>query len=308
MQFPQLFGIVRTYPMRPPSLQFFRAELGHPRPPRSMRSLHDDDFYIIRAAPPHVQVEIDSDVGLNRRSLDTGIYTLRYKHPRTNQIDEVYSWSLPFTVYFRGSRELIPILEFQYRSWIPVDANWSLEIPMTPREVMNILSEVNRLRTEEIRRMEDQEEVQTVWGGRGRTPVGFGAGHGPDDWDDRVTGNPDEFVGAGGRRRTHARTPTPPSIRSAPTVIERVVERLVERVVVQSQPLPKPVGDLLLSTARKGPDSCPITAVPFPECESLSVTSCFHVFDTRSLTRWRESHTTCPVCRSAIQNIVSETA
>lgn len=312
-QIPDVFGIVRTYPSRAPSLQFFTAELGLTQTPRSIRSTGVrspyDSYSLIRSFPQSLQHQIDPDVEVNRSIEDAGIYTLRYKHTRHTDIQEVYYWHLPFKVYSRTTGQLIPVLEFQYRSWIPTDNQWSIELPLNPREVLEILSEINRLRTEQIRRMEDSNGVRPVW--NYRPPLGFGAGSsGPDDWDDRVIGNPDEFVGAiplvRARARNRLRTPTPPSQRTQPTIIERVVERVV--VQVQSQPLPKPVGDVLLSNARKGADSCPITALPFAECESLCVTSCFHIFDSASLTRWRETHTTCPVCRSAIQNIVSETA
>jgi hypothetical protein len=314
-QIPDLFGIVRTYPSRAPSLQFFTAtaELGLARTPRPVRSIgvrsSYDSYSLIRSLPQNLQHQIDPDVEVHRSIEDAGIYILRYKHAHHTDIREVYYWHLPFKVYSRTTGQMIPVLEFQYRSWIPTDSHWSIELPLNPREVLEILSEINQLRTEQIRRMEDSTGARPVWNSMISLGVGAGrAGSGPDDWDDRLTGSPDEFVGALPLRRARPqnrlRTPTPPSQRTQPTIIERVVER----VVVQVQPLPKPVGDVLLSNARKGADSCPITALPFAECESLCVTSCFHIFEAASMSRWRETHTTCPVCRSAIQNIVSETA
>jgi hypothetical protein len=35
----------------------------------------------------------------------------------------------------------------------------------------------------------------------------------------------------------------------------------------------------------------------YSECDSLSITSCFHIFDKESLDHWFESNSTCPVCR-----------
>jgi hypothetical protein len=36
------------------------------------------------------------------------------------------------------------------------------------------------------------------------------------------------------------------------------------------------------------------------------VTSCFHVFDSEALNRWRQEHTSCPVCRTMITNVVTK--
>jgi hypothetical protein len=76
---------------------------------------------------------------------------------------------------------------------------------------------------------------------------------------------------------------------------------------IRVQPLPKHVGEVLLSAARKGTDSCPIAALTFAECSSLAVSSCFHIFDKESLERWMTTSASCPVCRSKIENVVSET-
>jgi hypothetical protein len=79
-------------------------------------------------------------------------------------------------------------------------------------------------------------------------------------------------------------------------------------VVVRTrvQLLPKAVGDVLLANARKGAETCPIAAIPFAECSKICVTSCFHIFDAVSLTRWCENHSNCPICRSKIENVVFE--
>jgi hypothetical protein len=129
---------------------------------------------------------------------------------------------------------------------------------------------------------------------------------GYDDHDDRLSVST-EYIGARTRRYIpqHERPPTPPP---QPEIRIVQVEVPVERVVVQTRvaPLPKNVGEVLLSHARRGADSCPIAATPFSECTQLCVTSCFHVFDFESLTRWQSEHTSCPVCRCKIENVVSE--
>jgi hypothetical protein len=88
----------------------------------------------------------------------------------------------------------------------------------------------------------------------------------------------------------------------------RVVEVPVERVVVHQKilPLPKGVGDALIRDARASTESCPILQTPFSECRKLAVSSCFHIFDKESLATWQQAHTSCPVCRCKIENVVSE--
>jgi SUMO ligase MMS21 Smc5/6 complex component len=62
----------------------------------------------------------------------------------------------------------------------------------------------------------------------------------------------------------------------------------------------------LLQQARSGSESCPIAAQPYSECSTLTVTSCFHIFDKASLERWTQTHDTCPVCRVYLTNRVNE--
>lgn len=70
--------------------------------------------------------------------------------------------------------------------------------------------------------------------------------------------------------------------------------------------LPETVGSLLLEKAWNGDECCPISAVPFKEIDSLSVTSCFHIFDTKSLRLWQVTKNECPVCRCSITNVVTQ--
>lgn len=71
-------------------------------------------------------------------------------------------------------------------------------------------------------------------------------------------------------------------------------------------PIPELVGTLLIQHAQASDDSCPISAIPYSEIQTLSATSCFHVFDTASLEQWRREHNSCPVCRTRIVNVVSK--
>jgi hypothetical protein len=80
------------------------------------------------------------------------------------------------------------------------------------------------------------------------------------------------------------------------------------KISIKEKPLhlPEHVGKVLLREAWNGEESCPISAVQFKKLSSLSVTSCFHVFDTDALNQWQELKNDCPVCRCSINNIVTE--
>jgi len=43
--------------------------------------------------------------------------------------------------------------------------------------------------------------------------------------------------------------------------------------------------------------NCAITLKPLKECDSLSVLSCFHIFDKESIIQYRETTKKCPMCR-----------
>ena len=62
----------------------------------------------------------------------------------------------------------------------------------------------------------------------------------------------------------------------------------------------------LFAEARNGTDVCPITLAPFSESEQLSITSCYHIFDTEGLNEWRAVRSTCPTCTGPIQLVIHE--
>lgn len=65
-------------------------------------------------------------------------------------------------------------------------------------------------------------------------------------------------------------------------------------------PPPKFVSELVLRDAAAKGDTCSISLTPFGDCNSVSVTSCFHIFDTESLKVWMKTKGECPVCKQAI--------
>jgi hypothetical protein len=296
--FPHVFAVVRSQAIRGPSLQILQAS-------------ERNRYYYISNDPNSPRF---LGIGLHRIArdqIDRTIYTLRYKTDEFSQVNEVKFWALPYYIQDRDWEERIPLVEFQYRSWIP--GNYDA-IPMSPIQAPEVLDSIERLQEErllEIRESEDSNSRafydNSYDSYMGNPPFrNLLMRSGPDDYDDRRRGRRGSFVGVG----YYDRPNTPPSRFHQPDVrvVERVVEVPVERVVTQVriQPLPKAVGDILLANARAGSDSCPILAIPFKECEKICVSSCFHIFDKESLARWQTTNSNCPVCRSKIENIVSE--
>jgi hypothetical protein len=278
-QIPEYFAILRDG-YRGPTLQVLQAI-----PSNDGYGSHRNTFEIVNSrrrdeyigelahAPYHI-------------TNDGNIHTLRYLPAQGEEPQEVYYWFTPFALDI-GNAQGIPLLEFQYRSWIPT-GHVPLPVRANLNELFATLHRIQETQLVEIRRREDEASMGTPRYSRAYNRI-----HTPprvDSWN---------------RNSRHLRTPSPP-----PRIVEtvRLVEVPVERVVIQNKPLPIPkaVGDLLLSNARKGADTCPILQTPFSECTKLAVSSCFHIFDAESLSMWQQTHTSCPVCRCKLENVVSE--
>jgi hypothetical protein len=85
-----------------------------------------------------------------------------------------------------------------------------------------------------------------------------------------------------------------------PTAGELASQTQVQAQANQTlKPIPRRIAWLVAEDACKNKETCPITT----ECLSpitASVTTCFHVFETESLSEWFARHpvrTKCPVCR-----------
>jgi len=63
-------------------------------------------------------------------------------------------------------------------------------------------------------------------------------------------------------------------------------------------PLPAHVIEALLRDAKVGKECCPISMTSYSECNSLTITSCFHIFETKSIEEWFKTKRNCPVCRT----------
>lgn len=287
---PEIFAIVRQS-YRGPCLQILRAHSVNNYGSRSHRHARDPFSEYTR---PHNNLtnRVENVMDVNEFSehrlqhsnmMDPSIHVFPILQPDGETTVMIKGWYLPY--YFRIDGRRIPIMDFQMRAWIPGDY-MPVAIHTDLNEFMMCMEDTQRERMREIQVREDENSI-----------------HYNHYNSSRMNYYNNDYIGAGMRR---ARPVTPP-----PRLVEtvRLVEVPVERIVTQMKalPLPKDIGDILLENARKGKDSCPIAATPFAECETLCVSSCFHIFDKASLTRWQETHTTCPVCRCKIENVVCET-
>ena len=284
---PRTFAILRTSAYRNHRFQLLKSHYSHRH-----------SAYVIEDEEPIYTSITSNGFRLTHtpfETLDERVYTIHIYNPLTHARVEVKYWYLPFE--FRN--QAIPFLEFQYRSWLPrSNEDLLVQTQVRMEEIIRVTERIQEARLADIRYSE-YREGQRHWD-LSYHPLDS---VGPDNEDDRRYYNRN-FVGALPMRRPRPPTPPPP-----PEIRIVEVEIPVERIVIQrrTQPLPKAIGDILLSNARKTIDNCPIAQVPFGECQTLSITSCFHIFDSESLTKWQETHATCPVCRATIENIVSET-
>jgi hypothetical protein len=63
---------------------------------------------------------------------------------------------------------------------------------------------------------------------------------------------------------------------------------------------PRHVLEILKQDAISKGDSCPISFTPFAECESITVTSCFHLFETVAIQQWLATKQLCPTCKQLV--------
>jgi len=287
--FPEVFAILRDG-VRNPCLQILRS---HPCLYNRRRNSIPGGYHEVSNfmnASLYDGLIVRSPYTVSR---DETVYIFNYFHSQSGEPQEVYYWFTPFALESRNG-DLIPLLEFQYRSWIPTGYQ-PVPVRANMNQLFDTLTQIQDERLAEIRNIEDTHSIVTLSPRHTDFP----------SYENDIT----RWAHLQGRYppvRHHSRPQTPPLPQIVETV--RIVEVPVERLVVEHRmmPLPKAVGELLLSHARKGVDTCPITATPFAECAKLCVSSCFHIFDAESLARWQETHTSCPVCRSKIENIVLE--
>ena len=287
-EIPRVFAIVRN--AYEPCLQILEA---HPSSYRNRINTNGNirDCYDIQSHTGSFDLEGLYVHEQTWEHLDRRIYVVNYQDHHTREIQEVKYWYTPFYIPGRLAPN-IPILEFQYRSWIP-SRYQPFPINTDLERMTRTLQGIQQERLHEIQIQEDSETP------RRRHPSSNTRRY-EHDYEPQIYPDLNEYIGS--------RIQTPPRIVERVRVVEVQVPVSVERVVVEQRalPLPKRVGDILLLNARKGSESCPIAITPFSDCESLCVLSCFHIFDKASLVRWQQTNRTCPVCRCKIENVVSE--
>lgn len=68
-------------------------------------------------------------------------------------------------------------------------------------------------------------------------------------------------------------------------------------------PIPKFAANLMKCGAIANNDSCPITMNYIKECSSITLTSCYHLFETDAINVWIRKNSGCPVCKEEITSV-----
>lgn len=160
-------------------------------------------------------------------------------------IEENY-WYLPYQI------ENIPIIDFQYLSWIP-SYYTPISIINNSETIFNEFFEIRHLNLIQLQ--------------RSKTPPR------PQSYD----------------------TYSPPIPSRSQTILHQPPKPIR---VKEGCPLPAHVIEALLRDAKVGKECCPISMTSYSECNSLTITSCFHIFETKSIEEWFKTKTNCPVCRT----------
>lgn len=94
--------------------------------------------------------------------------------------------------------------------------------------------------------------------------------------------------------------------------------RVVPQATAPAQPQPKVkasqkrsttgtvppfVAELILKAAIEKKESCPISYQDFDQLASVTVTKCYHCFDTNALEQWLKTKAECPLCKSPVDRM-----
>ena len=67
-------------------------------------------------------------------------------------------------------------------------------------------------------------------------------------------------------------------------------------------PFPAFVAEALVQAAIAKKDTCPITCQEFTECDRVTVTNCYHCFESSALSTWLSSKSVCPTCKEPVRS------
>lgn len=196
-------------------------------------------------------------------------------------VREYIYWYLP--IYVMVENENIPVIDFSYKAWLSRPTH---RIPLTNRDSILRMSNAFEQRSMSYQLPTDQNTLNRFTEAPMRSPTP--------------------------PRRRESEVDTTTNVNTSPPGGDprffNFQDISVAATSQNTRPLPIPdiVGSLLIRDAREGKESCPITATPYSELDSLSATSCFHVFDTESIKRWFTDQRSCPICRTTITNMITK--
>ncbi len=281
--FPNTFAVLRRLSTRGSHWQFFEANYNE-----------NQNAYEVKTPSWETNVTHVIDSGILPFQ-ENAVRFVRIQLPN-GSVRQVIFWFVPVLVD-TGVKDRIPVIDFSFKAWLPrpshrIRAEYINEITQTMESLERRFSSLSG----SISYIPDDNEGTPSLPIRPPTPPrqrSRSSTPPQTDSDDEtqsiITVYPNQSWLGSPRRLEFP--PLPPS----PTDDQRV-----------PLPIPEHVGKLLMDHARGTGDSCPITAVPFKEISNLTVTSCFHIFDSQALNRWRQEHTSCPVCRTMITNVVTK--
>lgn len=266
--FPELFAILRTNARRGPFWQILHGSVSN----QLYEVVSDED-------EPISSVSLD----LLDDSRPFVVHEARFRLNERGEQNIIKFWYVPIQLYSLGQQ--IHVLDFEYKSWLPYSHH---RIPVTNIDEVKLRYKAayNKFRNYNYSPLSVSDFSSL--------PI-------------RPPTPPRQ------RRASESESDTQSvsSTESVLTVLQNESALLVqhhEAFEYRERPLrlPESVGTLLLKQAWSGEESCPISAIPFQEIQSLSVTSCFHVFNTESLQQWQQTKNECPVCRCPIINVITQ--
>ncbi len=224
---------------------------------------------------------------------DHAIYTDKVRRPNGEALHSTY-WILPLTLHVSDSE--IPVVDFHFRAWLPTPQR-RVSLDADLKQAILALQSSCECRASGVEYQRPANDMEVTISYRPPTPP---------------------------RRRTSessASTISDEDVRSVITVVPGTRPPGGEGYIMPFPPLPdspppsqtlqpiylpERVGFLIIDSAYKSEESCPITAIPYSELPSLTVTSCFHVFETDAVKTWLQDSNCCPVCRCTVTNMVTK--
>jgi hypothetical protein len=203
-----------------------------------------------------------------------------------------HMWYLPFLLCFE--EEEIPILDFHFLGWLPSPQGPAIPLPQS-NEVLRVHSEMKQFwnNYQNTNMLSDNSPPHPI------APVPYRAPTPPRSRTNSAAST--ESAEARSIMTVYPHYNGPPG---GDTAFEPMAPS--PSTLARPLPIPKFLGDLLIENAQKGEECCTITAMPFKDLESLTATSCFHVFDTTAINRWSRDHNSCPICRTPITNMITK--